>query len=434
MSLALQCVFHGRAILHRKGPANVMLTRRDLLQITAGGALGAAFGEATAQAQGEKRVVPAYERPMFDLPGQVKEPVIIESIELLSQGNAFFVRSRAKNGAVGLTPTKQVEHFIPIFEHLVAPHFIGKDARDLEALIDAVHVANYKDVGVPFWCPVAYCEQSALDLLGKVAGKPVGALLGGVLRKEIPVYLSGSDRVLTAEEEVDIYVRGVAETGAQAVKFKIGGRMSRNLDAYPGRTETLVKLARKRLGDIVLYSDANGSYDARKGIEVGRLLEELKFKFYEEPCPFEELSETQAVAKALSIPIAAGEQDSSLWRFQWMMQNGILNIVQPDLNYNGGLIRAARVARMAARAGLTIVPHNTQTGPASVNILQFASCTLNIGPFMEYPWRQPQRPANWYSPNFIIKAGRLAVPHGPGFGLEIDPEYVAKAKVVAKIS
>src|SRR5438477_2267783 len=113
---------------------------------------------------------------------------------------------------------------------------------------------------------------------------------------------------------------------------------------------------------MILYADANGSYDAAKAIEIGRLMESLDYTFYEEPCPFEELSETQAVAKALRIPIAFGEQNFSLWQFDWMMRNGVMQIVQPDMNYNGGLIRAKRVALLAEKLGKTIVPHNTQTG------------------------------------------------------------------------
>ncbi len=412
-----------------------MLSRRDLLKITAAGAVSAAVSGNLLRAGETGRLIPDYEKPMFDLPGRIREPVIVESIELLKRGGTYFVRIRSKSGVVGLIQTKQIEQFVLIFEKLVAPHFIGKDARQIEALVDEVYVANYKMAGLPFWCPVAYVEQSVLDLLGKVSGKSVGELLGGVVRKEIPVYLSGSARNTTAEEEVDIYLRGIEGTDCKAAKFKIGGRMSRNLDTYPGRTETLLKLARKRLGDsITLYADANGSYSAQKGIEVGRMLESLNFTFFEEPCPWEELSETQAVTKALTIPIACGEQDSSLWRFQWMIENGVMDIVQPDINYNGGLIRAIRVARIAAKAGMKIVPHNTQTGAASVNILQFASCTPNIGSFMEYPWRQPQQPQDWFTPNFIIKNGRLPVPNGTGFGVQFDPDYISQAEVVARIA
>ena len=384
--------------------------------------------------QQPKPVFRDFETPMFNIPGQISSPVIIESIEMLQNGSNYFVRTRSTDGAIGLTGTKQINDFIPIFQNLVAPHFIGKDARDIETLVDSVYYANYKLAGIPFWCPVAYVEQSLLDMLGKIAKKPVGELLGGVYRDEIPIYLSGSDRVLRAEEEVEVYVRGVAETGAQAVKFKIGGRMSRNLDAYPGRTDTLVKLARQKLGDsITLYADANGSYDTAKGIEAGKMLQDLNYSFFEEPCPWENLSETQGVAQALKIPIAFGEQDSSLWRFQWMLENNVMRIVQPDINYNGGLIRAKRVARIAEKLGKAIVPHNTQTDATSVNILQFASCTRNANPYMEYPWRQPQKEPGWYTPGFKIVDGKIKVPKTAGMGLEIDPDYLGQATLIARI-
>ncbi len=416
------------------------LNRRDWIKLTGGTALAASMPRVFAAPSdyAAPSDVPPFireiERPMFDLPGQIREPVVVESVEMLKNGSNFFVRTRAKNGAVGITGTKQVEDFIPIFEHLVAPQFIGKDARDLEGLVDFAYRQNYKLASIPLHCCIAYVEQSLLDMLGKIANKPVGALLGGVIAKEIPIYLSGSARVLSAEEEVNVYVRGLAETGAKAVKFHMGGRMSRNVDTYPGRTEKLLTLAREKLGaDTVLYADANGSYDVPNAIRIGRLMEELNYAFYEEPCPFEELSETQAVKKALKIPIAFGEQNYSLWQFEWMMRNGVMDIVQPDMNYNGGLIRAKRVARIAEKLGKTIVPHNTQTGATSVNILQFASCTKNATPFMEYPWRAPQKTPTWYKPDFKITNGKITVPTAPGMGLEIDPDFFAKSTVVCKI-
>jgi L-alanine-DL-glutamate epimerase-like enolase superfamily enzyme len=417
------------------------LTRRDWLKITGSAALGASLSRSLSAEPmafdapvGISPLVREFEEPMFDLPGQFTSPVKIESVEMLKNGSNFFVRTRSTDGAVGITGTKQVEDFIPLFEHLVAPHFVGKDARDLESLVDYVYRQNYKLASIPLWCCIAYVEQSLLDMLGKIAGKSVGALLGGVIKTEIPVYLSGSERVLSAEEEVDVYVRGVAETGANAVKFHMGGRMSRNLDTYPGRTETLLRRAREKLGDkVILMADANGSYDVPNGIRIGRLLESLNYAFYEEPCPFEEWSETQAVAKALKIPIAFGEQQFSLWQFDWMLRNGVMVIVQPDMNYNGGLIRAKRVARIAEKLGKTIVPHNTQTGANSVNILQFASCTKNATPLMEYPWRAPQKTPSWYKPDFKIKDGKIRVPDAPGMGLEIDPDYLKQATLIARL-
>jgi L-alanine-DL-glutamate epimerase-like enolase superfamily enzyme len=279
---------------------------------------------------------------------------------------------------------------------------------------------------------VAYVEQCCFDLMGKTVKKTAAELMGGVLRKEIAVYLSGSGRDTTAEEEVDVYVRGVEQTGAKAVKFKIGGRMSDNRDASPGRTSTILELAAKKLaGKVTLMADANGSYDAENAIAIGKRLQEMKYLWFEEPCPWEEKSETKKVADALEMKIAFGEQDSSLWMFDWMIKNKVIDVVQPDLNYNGGFIRAARVARMARRTNnMWICPHNTQTGAASVNILQFAASTPNIGPFMEYVSRGPAKKESWYTPNFEIKNGVIPVPAGPGMGLEFDPEFLKKATVV----
>jgi L-alanine-DL-glutamate epimerase-like enolase superfamily enzyme len=405
------------------------MNRRGFLAASATSLFAGPFAQSAPQADGG--AIPDYQKPVFNLRSFFQNPVKIASIELLQSGKTFFVRTRSSDGAEGIIQTKDMEDFVSILLRRVAPQFIGKDARDLESLVDAAYIANYKLSGQALWCPVAYVEQSLFDLLGKAANKRAAELMGGVLRKEIPVYLSGSGRDTTAEEEVDVYVKGVAETGAKAVKFKIGGRMSANRDAYPGRTDRILELAGKQLaGKVTLMADANGSYSAARAIEVGKKLQDLGYLWFEEPCPWEELSETKKVADTLDIKIAYGEQNSSLWQFQWCIENGVMDVVQPDLNYNGGFTRAARVARMARKRNLWICPHNTQTGAASVNILQFAASTPNIGPYMEYVHRGEKEKEPWYSPNFQIRNGVIPLPPGPGFGLTFDPAFLKKANLV----
>jgi L-alanine-DL-glutamate epimerase-like enolase superfamily enzyme len=385
----------------------------------------AAFGQDFA------RKVPAYEAPLFGLHKKFSSPVKIASVEFLAKGKATFVRATSTDGVSGLVRTKEIEDFLPILQHRVIPAFVGKDARDLESLVDDVYIPNYKIAGQPFWSPVAAVEHAVWDLLGRTAKKPVSELMNGMKRKVIPVYLSGSGRETTAEEEVDVYVRGLAETNTKAVKFKIGGRMSRNVDAYPGRTKKMMELARKRMGDdVTIYVDANGSYDAASAIEVGKWLTGLGVKFFEEPCPWEEISETKKVADALTMEIAGGEQESSLWKIEDMIKRRVVDIIQPDMNYCGGLIRASRVARMAAAAGMKIVPHNTQTDAAACKILQFAATTDNIGARMEFPHRGIPKTESWYTPNFRVKDGMVPVPTGPGLGVDFDPEYVRQLRKV----
>ena len=410
------------------------MNRRRFLQAVGATALsGNRLSRARARSDINDEIL-AYKKPVFNLHQFFSGPVKIESIDLLQAHNQYFLRTRSTDGAEGLIQTKDMADYIPILAHRVRRHFLGQDARDLEHLIDEVYAedSNYKLAGQEFWCPVAYVEQSLLDLMGKSLKKPVGELMGGVLRKEIPVYLSGSGRDTTGEEEVEVYVREQERTGAKAVKFKIGGRMSDNHDAYPGRTDKMLELAQKKLADkVTLMADANGSYDAKNAIEMGKRLQDMKYLWFEEPCPWEELSETKRVADALDMKVAFGEQNSSLWEFQYMIDNKVMDVVQPDLNYNGGFVRAAKVARMARQANMWICPHDTQTGAATVNILQFAATTPNIGPFMEYVSRKQPKKESWYAPNFDIKNGVIPVPTGPGMGLEFDPEFVRTATVIS---
>jgi L-alanine-DL-glutamate epimerase-like enolase superfamily enzyme len=402
------------------------MNRRDFLTASAGSAVLTSQAKGAWGASDMGAEIREYKKPVFNLHGFFNAPVRIASIELLRAHGQFFLRTRSADGAEGIVQTKDIADYVQILAHRVMPHFLGKDARDLEQLIDEVYVAdsNYKLAGQEFWCPVAYIEQSLFDLMGKALKKPAGELMGGVLRKEIPVYLSGSGRETSAEAEVDVYVQEVARTGAKAVKFKIGGRMSDNRDASPERTNKLLELAQQKLaGKVTLMADANGSYDAKNAIEIGKRLQEMKYLWFEEPCPWH-------VADALDMKVAFGEQDSSLWLFQWMIDNKVMDVVQPDLNYNGGFIRAAKVARMARKVGMWICPHDTQTGAASVNILQFAATTPNIGPWMEYISRRPPKTESWYAPNFDIKDGVIPVPTGPGMGLEFDPDFLKDATPV----
>lgn len=399
------------------------MLRRTFLAATSAPVLRAAESYAT----------PDWEAPLFNLHARLKDPVRIASIDVLRAGGKILVRTNSTAGFSGVTIAKDpIEDYLPVLLRRIVPFFNGKDARDIESLIDKVYEANYKLAGQGFWLPVAAVEMSIWDLLGRTANKPVGDLLGGARMKSVPVYLSGSGREATAEEEVDVYVRGVQETGARAVKFKIGGRMSRNADATPGRTDKMLALARKRFGPkIVLYADANGSYDVRRAIEVGRFLESLDFKFFEEPCPWEQIEWTKAVSDALRIPIAFGEQNSSLAEFNRIIAMRAFRIVQPDLNYNGGIVKAARVARMAAKAGMTIVNHNTETGAAGTKMLHFAAAIPNFGPDIEWARRATPKPVSWQSPSLIdVKDGAVPLPAGPGFGVDYDPAYLAKGQLL----
>ncbi len=235
----------------------------------------------------------------------IDQSVKIASMELLRNGKNFLVRVRATNGAEGIAVPNCMHmiHLFPVFLNRVAPFFTsGKDARQLESHLWELyrHDDNYKYQGLALWVCTAAAEFAVLDLLGKIAGKSVGRLLGGVRRRDIAVYRASGNRGNTPEAEVEYLQKIVAESGAKALKFRLGGRMSKNADSLPGRTEKLIPLVRKAFGnDMTLYADSNSSYDVPNALRIGRIMEEHDYAFYEEPCEFDRLEDTKAVADAL---------------------------------------------------------------------------------------------------------------------------------------
>jgi L-alanine-DL-glutamate epimerase-like enolase superfamily enzyme len=365
----------------------------------------------------------------------ITEPIKVASIELLQSGKHYLLRTRSTNGVEAITAPHPswttVTHGILLKR--VIPLFVGRDVRELESLLWEVyrHGDNYKLQGLALWVSVAAVEISLLELMGQATGRPVADFFGGTLRRDIPVYYASGVRGNRPEEEIEHLQKLVSGSGVRAIKFRLGGRMSRNADSLPGRTEALIPLVRKTFGDqMTLYADANSSNDATEAIRIGRLMEAHGYGFYEEPCPFDDLWSTKEVADALAIPVAGGEQEFSLRRFQWAIAQRGLDVVQPDLHYGGGFIRATKVARMAATAGMSVVPHMSGGGLGYLDVVHFASFTPNIGPFMEFKGNT-DLPVECGTSSLRCENGIVCCPAGPGFGVKIDPEFVKRAKIVA---
>ena len=365
--------------------------------------------------------------------GALKDPVIIESIELLRKGRNHFVRVRSKDGAEGISVDDgRMDVLHPILNRLIIPYFIGKDARDLEEhLFQAYrYESNYKLLGLALWAPMALVEFAILDMFGRMLKKPIGQLVGDIVRTTMPFYVASGRRDTTPEQEIDYLKTLVEPTGAKALKFRVGGRMSRNEDAMPGRTEKLIPLVRKVFGDkMVIHADSNSSYDPPKAIEVGKMLQDVGAIHYEEPCPFDNFDDTKKVTDTLDIPVAFGEQESSQWRFQWCIRNHVVDIVQPDLYYYGGMIRSRRVANMAEQCDMATTVH-LSGGFGFVYSLHFASCTPKIGPWQEYK-QGVDTFGKWFDPPLQIVDGAITIPKGPGVGIA-DPKEILKDAVVVK--
>jgi L-alanine-DL-glutamate epimerase-like enolase superfamily enzyme len=350
-----------------------------------------------------------------------RNPVIIDSIRLLKKGSEYFVHVQSKDGAEGiaLPNPPRPDYLDKILKDLIIPFFIGKDARNLDDDLWELYrfKDNYKLYGIALWSPQAWVEFAILDMLGRVAGKPIGALLGDIVRKDVAIYVASGRRDTTPEQEIDHLQKLVSQSGARALKFRVGGRMSKNADASPGRTDRLIPLVRKTFGSAIdIHADSNSSYDPAHAIKVGRMLEEIKAIYFEEPCEFDHLEETKEVADALTIPVAGGEQEYSHARFRWMIANRGVDIVQPDIQYYGGLIRSIRVARMAALAKMPTTVH-ISGGFGFVYMLHFTSCVQDVGAYQEYKMGT-EKYGSWFTEPITVRDGKMSIPQGPGVGIK----------------
>ena len=161
------------------------------------------------------------------------------------------------------------------------------------------------------------------------------------------------------------------------------------------------------------------------------MLEDHGYGHFEEPCPYWELEQTKQVKDALAIDVSGGEQDCDIPTWRRMIDMGAVDIIQPDICYLGGLDRTLRVARMGAEAGLPCTPHCANLSMVTLFTMHLLCAIPNAGKYLEfsiegpdyYPWQDGLFVASPYR----IDGGKAKIPDAPGWGVEVHPDWLAKA-------
>ncbi len=356
--------------------------------------------------------------------------MFIKRLETFTRGHLSIVRVHTDSGAEGIGQMAPFNADISalVFHRQVASLALGADPLDTEGLASRVIEGTYKFPGTYVCRALAGLDTALWDLRGKLEGKSICELLGGKPRPLTP-YGSSMRRDITPQDEAERLARLRDVYGYRAFKVRIGKVVGHDEDEWPGRTEALVPAVRKALGDDVdLKVDANSCYTPRRAIEVGHMLEDYGVSHFEEPCPYWELEWTTEVTRFLNIPVAGGEQDYDLQQWKRIIWMHAVDIVQPDICYIGGLTRALRVAKMAAEVGMLCVPHSANLSLVTVFTLHLMGAIPNAGPHFEFsieetPWTQ-----GLYRPALEVHDGQVMIPQGPGWGVEVNPEWLARAE------
>ena len=357
----------------------------------------------------------------------------IAKLETFSNEFVGFVRVTADTGDTGWgqVSTYNADITCEVFHRQIAPHALGTDALDFADTLDLVFEREHKFPGSYLRRAMAGLDTALWDLRGKVAGKPVASLIGGS-PGPVRAYASSMKRDITPADEAARFCRLRDDKGFTAFKWRIGAEVGRGRDEWPGRTEEIVPLVSKALGDgIDKLVDANSCYGPDQAIEVGRMLEQNGIGHYEEPCPYWEFDQTRQVTAALDIDVTGGEQDCEMTAWRSIIGERVVDIVQPDVMYMGGLTRTLEVARRAAAAGLPCTPHAANLSLVTMCTMHLLRAIPNAGKYLEfsiegtdyYPWQEGLFRGDPYA----IENGHATVTDAPGWGVEIDPAWLDRA-------
>ena len=359
--------------------------------------------------------------------------MILNSIESFTNEDVGFVRITLEDGSHGWgqVSTYHSDITCQVLHRQVAPWVLGQDTSELDNLLDIVAEREHKFPGSYLRRAMAGLDTAIWDCRGKQAGKPVAELLGGTAGP-IRAYASSMKRDITPTDEASRLKHLRDQYGFDAFKVRAGAEVGRNQDEWPGRTEEIIPTIRRELGDDVdLLIDANSCYSPERAIEVGHLLQEHGYCHYEEPCPYWELEQTKQVTDALDIDVTGGEQDCDLPTWKRMINMRAVDIVQPDILYLGGISRTLRVVALAQASGLPVTPHCANLSLVTLFTMHLLRAIHNAGKYLEfsiegtdyYPWQQDLFVESPYS----IEDGHARVTDKPGWGVEINPEWLARS-------
>ena len=348
---------------------------------------------------------------------------------------ATLVKLTADDGTVGwgeaFAPPRTVATLI---EEVFADAVVGLTPWDADSLADDVYtgkIGGYHFGRQAFMqAALTGVEVALWDLRGKLVGRPVRDLLGGRSRDAVTPYAS-TMYVTEWDQDPAEPMEAARDEGFTAAKIKIG----RSVEDDVHRTRT----AREIMGeDAHLMVDYNGNYTPSMAAESIRAIEEFDLTWVEEPVPPENAEGYHYLRERFDVPLAAGEAHHGRFEFTDLVRDGVVDVVQPNLGRCGGFAEARYVAQVATTNNVQVRPHvwNSAIGVAAA--LQF------IATVPAYPQRadrstqtilfefdrseNPLRHELLVDP-FDPTGGELAVPDGPGLGIEVDEAAVERYRI-----
>ncbi len=306
--------------------------------------------------------------------------------------------------------------------HEMGRYLVGQDPRQIERHWQVLYRGGFYRGGPVLCSALSGIDQALWDIRGKELGLPVHELLGGPVRDRIRIYagVGGS-----TPEECYASGRAAREAGYSAVKT--GVPQSVRFIESPGFSHAFaerMEALREGTGDAVdIAIDFHGRVSPAQSVRLAKALEPIHPLFIEEPCLPENVDALVQVARSTTIPIATGERLFTRYGFREVLEKRAAAVLQPDLSHAGGISEVRRIAAMAEAYYCSIAPHCPLGPVALAACLQVDACTPNF-----LCQEQATLGEGYLEQPFVQKDGYIAVPRGPGLGIEVDEEAIAEQR------
>jgi galactonate dehydratase len=342
----------------------------------------------------------------------------------------LFVRVEAGDGTFGWGEASlegHAEAVNGVFEAF-RDRFVGHDPRRIEDVWQVAYRGGFYRGGPVLMSALAGLDQALWDLKGRHYGLPAWEMLGGRVREKIRAYAwIGGDR----PHDISEAAQARRAQGFSAVKMNATAEID-TLTA-PKLQDVVDRVRAAQAAGMDVGLDFHGRVHRPMAKQLARLLEPLGLLFIEEPILSENPEALIQLSHLVSTPIAVGERLYSRWDFKPFLASGAVDIIQPDLSHAGGLTECRKIAAMAESYDVAVAPH-CPLGPLALGAcLQLAACSPNVV-IQEVSLGIHYNDAGHDLLTFCTDRsvltpvdGHLAIPEGPGLGVEIDEAAVRAA-------
>lgn len=336
-----------------------------------------------------------------------------------SSRNWLFVKIFTDEGVYGVGEASGWPRVVEMAIKDLTPLLIGEDPFHIEKLWQKLYLGmmGHGMTGIVGSGALTGIEMALWDIKGKALNVPLWNLLGGKIRDKIRLYAHAH----TPERAAELVERGFTA-------LKTGGV-----------TEPLrkVRTIRAAVGpDIDLMLDVHGPpwLTTRDAIRLGQALEAYDLLFYEDPVAPENIQAIARVAKAVNLPIAAGERHAGIYGIRELVEQEIIDVVQPDTGRAGGLLQMKKIAALAEAHYVTVAPHSGSLGPVAEMAAVHLLASLPNFLILEHIADDVPQRYEVMTPQPDISAGSIIVPDRPGIGVDIVEEAIANYPSQGNIS